>query len=112
MVDYYALPQTGDKAWPGRAEAGQLPFEKKAQCVEVALLADISEALGDAAHPGRFVPFVIMHEFEGLLFSDCDAFGKGIGKPQLAASFQSVRNQFTTPEEINDSPVTAPSKRV
>ncbi len=24
MVDYYALPQTGGKAWPGRQEAGRL----------------------------------------------------------------------------------------
>ena len=26
MVDYYGLPQTGEKAWPGRAEAGRLTF--------------------------------------------------------------------------------------
>src|SRR5882724_4110394 len=26
MVDYYGLPQTGEKAWPGRAEAGMLPI--------------------------------------------------------------------------------------
>lgn len=30
MVDYYALPQTGDRAWPGRAEAAQLAFAEKA----------------------------------------------------------------------------------
>jgi hypothetical protein len=54
----------------------------------------------------------MMHEFEGLLFSDCAAFGRGIGKPLLAASFQAIRDQFSNPEEINDSPITAPSKRV
>src|SRR5207245_2801578 len=55
---------------------------------------------------------VVIHEFEGLLFSDCEAFGRGIGKPQLSPSFQEIRNRFQNPEEINDSPLTAPSKRV
>jgi hypothetical protein len=26
MVDYYGLPKTGDRAWPGRDSAGRLPF--------------------------------------------------------------------------------------
>ncbi len=112
LVDYYGLPQTGEKAWPGREAASHLPFAEKAHCVEQALLADINQALGDASFPRRFVPFVMMHEFEGLLFSNCDAFSHGIGLPALAQSFQAIRDQFATPEEINDSPITAPSKRV
>lgn len=32
--------------------------------------------------------------------------------PELSAEFQAIRNQFKTPEEINDSPQTAPSKRI
>lgn len=54
----------------------------------------------------------MMHEFEGLLFSDCRRFGHGIGRPELIAQLQEIRNDFKTPEEINDSPVTSPSKRV
>lgn len=53
-----------------------------------------------------------MHEFEGLLFSDCERFGRGIFRPDLVPQFQEIRKQFSTPEEIDDSPVTAPSKRV
>jgi hypothetical protein len=53
-----------------------------------------------------------MHEFEGLLFSDCAAFSRGIGRPDLEAPLRAIRQQFATPEEINDSPDTAPSKRV
>lgn len=60
----------------------------------------------------RFIPFVIMHEFEGLLFSDCARFADGIGHPHLAHRFQAIRDQFTNPEEINDSAITAPPKRV
>jgi len=112
MVDYYGLPQSGEKAWPGRAEAGSLPFARKAATVQDALLADIGSEAGAASLATRFVPYVMMHEFEGLLFSDCAHFAEGIGRAELAPSFQAIRDEFDTPEEINDSPVTAPSKRV
>lgn len=112
MVDYYALPQSGDKAWPGREAAGLLPFARKATTLEEALLADICQEMGTDFDARRFIPFVMMHEFEGLLFSDCQGFSQGIGLPELADEFQSIRDQFSSPEEINDSPVTAPSKRV
>lgn len=112
MVDYYALPQTGERAWPGRAEAAQLAFAEKAASVESALLADICSEMGDDFEHRRFVPYVMMHEFEGLLFSDTARFGLGIGRPDLSPPFQAIRNQFSTPEEINDSPQTAPSKRI
>ena len=51
-----------------------------------------------------------MHEYEGLLFSDPDAFAQSIR--QLAYRFHEVRNEFATPEDINNDPLTAPSKRV
>ena len=53
-----------------------------------------------------------MHEFEGLLFSDCQRFSQGIDRIELAADFQRIRDSFASPEEINDSQQTAPSKRV
>src|SRR5258708_709943 len=112
MVDYYALPQAGDGAWPGRAKAtGLVGSVTKAQCVEDALRDNLVAEMGDL-NPQRFVPFVIMHEFEGLLFSDCAAFSRGISRPDLEPHFRHIRDQFLTPEEINDSPVSAPSKRV
>lgn len=113
MVDYYALPQTGDRAWPGRAAASNLPFESKSEAVESALAKEISSGMGwSGPYDNRFIPFVVMHEFEGLLFSDCTAFASAIGRPGLAVSFQEIRDEFGTPEEINDSPMSAPSKRV
>lgn len=112
MIDYYALPKTGDRAWPGRAAAGLCQFPQKATTVERELLTDICQEMGDGFDKRRFLPFVLMHEFEGLLFSDCERFSRGIGRPELADDFQTIRDQFSSPEEINDSPVTAPSKRV
>lgn len=109
MVDYYGLPQEGAGGWPGRAKAAALKPGQKAVCVESALLSDVANEIDD---PNRFIPFVMMHEFEGLLFSDCDALSRGVGRPELRPKFEAVRSQFANPEEINDSPLSAPSKRM
>ena len=54
----------------------------------------------------------MIHEFEALLFSDCSSFAHGIGLPNLTSAFQAIRNRFASPEDINDSCATAPSKRI
>ncbi len=108
MVDFYALPQSGEKAWPGRALATSLPTHLKAATVEDALLADLCQELGHSPSQSRFRPFLMMHEFEGLLFSEPHRFSQGIGRPELSAHFQQIRNQFASPEDINDSPESAP----
>lgn len=77
-----------------------------------ALLHDVVQEMGAGFDDRRFVPFVVMHEFEGLLFSDCAGFSRSIGMPELAGELSKIRGQFLNPEEINDSPDTAPSKRV
>ena len=112
MVDFYGLPQQGEGAWPGRKTAAGLTSGRKAASVEGALLTDVTAEMGRRFDPRRFVPFVMMYEFEALLFSDCAGFSRGIGRPALEADFRAIRDQFPTPEDINDSPVTAPSKRV
>ena len=53
-----------------------------------------------------------MHEFEGLLFSDPDQFAQSLGEPDLAPRLRAIRREFRTPEDINDSPDKAPSKRI
>ena len=108
MVDYYGLPQT----WPGRRAAGGITFAQKAKTVEDALWADISQGMGGTFNSGRFIPYVMMHEFEAMLFSDCEGFGRGIGRVDLVQPLQAIRDQFAHPEEIDDSPHTAPSKRI
>jgi hypothetical protein len=112
MVDYYALPKSPTNGWPGRAAAPNLPYARRASSVEANVHADVAAQMGRNFDQRRFLPFVVMHEFEGLLFSDCARFASAIGHPDLAADLQEIRNGFPTPEEINDSPATAPSKRV
>lgn len=63
----------------------------------------------------RFVlPYVQMYEFEGLLFTDVEQFQyvlDGWGADARSALLE-VRNSFLTPEDINNSRETAPSKRI
>lgn len=108
MVDYYGMSPT----WPGRSEAIQRPLPERANFVETRLQADVSHRMGNSFNPDRFVPYVMMHEFEAMLFSDCHRFADTLGRPNLASDLQSIRDQFDNPEEIDDSPQTAPSKRI
>lgn len=111
MVDYYGLPRDGPGAWPGRHETSRLPLERRAEHVEKACARDLEEHFG-ADLGRRFVPFVMIHEFEALLFSDCRGFAQGIGQPSAYGELQRIRKEFSTPEEIDDSPEGAPSKRI
>ena len=109
IVDYYALPDD----WPGRSSAhGIVSPDERAAHVEQALISGISCELGDRFDIRRFQPLVMMHEFEALLFSDPSQFAVSVGRPNLAAKLIEIRNAFVTPEDINDSVETAPSKRI
>ena len=83
----------------------------KAQIVEDHIAKDVQSKIGKNLYKNRFIPYLMMHEFEALLFSDCNNFCNGIGKPELTEKFQNIRNQFENPEEIDDTPIQAPSKR-
>ena len=108
MVDYYGLPND----WPMREESTKLAFSNKVSTIERALLEDVRQLMGNNFDKNRFIPYIMMHEFEALLFSNCQKFAKGIYKPELASKFQEIRDKFESPEEIDDSPKGAPSKRI
>ena len=108
MVDYSGMPQS----WPGRREVVETrTAAEKAHRVEHGMLACIVSAL-DNFYPVRFIPNVTMYEFEGLLFSDPDALADAIGHPDLAPRLQSIVDECGSPEEINSSYDTFPSRRL
>ena len=112
IVDYYGMPHSGSSAWPGRRQAASVPMSERPGLVETTIREDVAAAMGTGFVGTRFVPFVMFHEFEALLFSDCRSFAEAIGRPSLFAPLQDVRDEFLSPEEINDSQTTAPSKRI
>jgi hypothetical protein len=54
----------------------------------------------------------MVHEFEALLFVKPEAFGDWTDSQGLVDSLVAIARAHTTPEHINDSPETAPSKRI
>ena len=57
------------------------------------------------------LPYIQVYEFEGLLFSDVNVF-ESVCDNATVSDLRSIRTAFTTPEDINDSSETAPSKRI
>lgn len=100
MLDVYGLP----KDFPGKAEALKLAdISDRVQSLEAAFSEDIAQK--------RFIPNLLMHEFEALLFSAPFAFAEWFGET-TGRKLQAERQDFATPEHIDDDPVTAPSKRI
>lgn len=103
MFDLYGLPDD----FPNLAEARRQtdPYQK-VKLVEDGIASDIQSR--------RFIPYIQLHEYEGLLFSRVEAIDEvmSIYERSKLNDLQNIRNQFNTPEEINDSATTAPSKRL
>lgn len=109
FLDYYGLgPGFVAKETLGKFDSSL----KKKQTLEDALFRDIARELGERYNHARFIPYFQMHEFEGLLFSDPELLALELARPELAGAFRAIREQFSTPEDINDHRATAPSKRI
>lgn len=98
LVDFYGF-QDAD----GRSRAQ----------LEADILAGVAGAT--TGYDARFVlPYVQMYEFEGLLFTDPTAFEwvEDGWSDHTKQALEAVVKKFATPEEINNSRETAPSKRI
>ncbi|MBD2292232.1 DUF4276 family protein [Anabaena sphaerica FACHB-251] len=100
MLDLYGLP----KDFPGKSSilTTNNPFEK-AEYLEKQMGVDIGQQ--------NFISNLLVHEFEGLLYSNPQAFLGWFDK-SIVEQLQCERELFLSPEHINDSPITAPSKRI
>lgn len=61
----------------------------------------------------RFRPYLCLHEFEALLFTDPEKLGERVAAitPRLG-ELQSAVSAAGSPEHVNDGPKTAPPKRL
>lgn len=103
MVDLYHLPHD----FPGIAESRQIadPIEK-VEFLEGRFSSDLNHR--------RFIPYIQLHEFEALLFSDPQCFSvafPNIGS-ELVADLQGIRRAFESPEHIDEGDNTSPSKQI
>ncbi|EGR1548463.1 DUF4276 family protein [Vibrio parahaemolyticus] len=108
FFDFYGLPET----FPGKnAVNATASVQDKANALQDALNEKLVEKIGEDAMR-RFIPYVQMYEFEGLLFSDPQKMAQGMERLDLVRAFTEIAGAFDTPEQINNSPQTAPSKRI
>ncbi len=113
FFDYYGLVHKMTDPFPGKAGLGKFDTaRKKKDAIEGALRSDVEQGLDRRFDPTRFIPYVQMHEFEGLLFSQPEVAAAGMFEPDLAKALRSIRDSSPTPEDINDDRQTAPSKRI
>jgi hypothetical protein len=108
MFDLYGL-KTG---FPGTVPPPGFAGAQKAVHIENAVLQDIASIVPGLRTEERLIPYLQVHEYEGLLFSDTTAFAVALGRASLAAQLANIRSLFATPEDINDDPNNTPSKRV
>lgn len=108
FFDYFRM---GDD-FPGYPYADAKTTGAKRKAVENGIVQGLVEFGLSCDDLSRFVPYVQMHEFEGLLFSAPARFAAGIYRKDLVGAFQEIRDAYPTPEDINDGAKTAPSKRV
>lgn len=100
FVDFYGLPTD----FPGRNSMPPGDCFVRAAYVEEQIFSDISD--------NKFIPFLALHEFEALLFVDPKTVDSAIPEVNALARLAAIKESFASPEEINDSPQTAPSKRL
>ena len=73
----------------------------------------VDKEINRSWNQSSIVPYVQVHEFEGLLFSDVAAFvDVTLVSESHVEQLREVRSQFPTPEDIDDGKETAPSKRI
>ena len=81
--------------------------------LEQRILTRVQDRLGQSADTSLIIPYIQQYEFEALLYSQVSAFRDVFGLYQGTLDhLMAIRQQFATPEEINDHPDTAPSKRL
>ena len=81
--------------------------------LENLILEEINRRIHTSWDTTRVIPYVQRHEFEGLLFSRVDAFSETMLVSNAdVRQLHQIRSSFPTPEDINDNPQTAPSKRI
>jgi Domain of unknown function (DUF4276) len=110
MIDLYGM----NKHFPGYEANSLLNCSsiQKVEAIEAAIKKDILDE--PRVHNHKFIPYIQLHEFEALLFSEPKTLQEWLSLDHRIRdnSFSDIRAAFDTPEDINDSPHTAPSKRI
>ncbi|MFJ2416184.1 MULTISPECIES: DUF4276 family protein [Streptomyces] len=100
LIDYYGLPQDS----PGMADRPSAAARQKAEHVEKRM----AEHIGNP----RFIPYLVLHETEAWVFAAAEQLAYWTDDPALAQKVRNMAAAAGGPEEVNEKPETAPSKRL
>jgi hypothetical protein len=100
MLDLFGLPSD----FPGNAASRGQPRAIRVSAIEAAFAADLGEP--------RFRPHIQVHEFETLLYCDLGELAQRIDGSRSALAALASQVAGIAPEDINEGPATAPSKRI
>ena len=101
LFDVYGLPSDfpGFTAWNSAQ-----PAHPQVAALEATLAASIGQP--------NLIPYLQLHEYEALLFSDLNAFSYAGVPSETIQQWKYDLAQFSGPEDVNNSPTTSPSKRL
>ena len=110
LIDYYGIKPNHN--YPNWDEALAVINNNKYEAIgliENGMLNDVDSTLRN-----RFIPYIQLHEFEGLLFSKPDVFLNNFEPAEFKdlPYLNLTVGEYDNPEMINDGPQTAPSKRL
>jgi hypothetical protein len=108
FIDYYGLyPKYNFPLWEEAEQ--QANKNNRMEILERGMLESIDDALRF-----RFIPYLQLHEFEGLLFNEINVFHEHIPKKELIGIDELTQTfkQYSNPEMINNNRETSPSHRL
>ena len=107
LIDYYGIRDSyGFPGWQESKNIATLSERWRFLCES--MKANIVSELSS-----RFIPYMQIHEFESLLFSDISVFKDNFDDKELNFSIlEHAIKEFPNPEDINSRPTLAPSKRL
>lgn len=107
LIDYYGIKDSF--GFPGWEESKAIPDKRSRmhflfRKMEDEMPPDIRE---------RFIPYIQLHEFESLIFSDINVISQNFDDNEATMYLlEAAVTDFPNPEEINCRPDLAPSKRL
>lgn len=103
LFDLYGLPEDFPRLSEHAAERNTV---RRADLLESAMSEDLEDR--------RFIPYVQRHEFEALVLSGLEHLREQLVDADARAGLDALRAELgnTPPEDVNDGPETAPSKRL
>ena len=108
LIDYYGLySNMGYPYWDESLNI--VDIYERMDFLEKAMLNDIDDNLKN-----RFIPYIQVHEFEGILFSNKEIFDNNFDEDEFLDHdyLEETVSLFENPEMINNGRDTAPSKRL